>query len=235
MNLTGILVVNKPVGITSFDCIRHIKKIVGKKEKIGHAGTLDPFASGVMIIAIGRDATRQLTQLTAANKRYIVTARLGQLTDTMDKTGQTITDEQAPCLTSSDLENAAHALMPSYEQVPPMYSSLKHKGQPLHKLARQEKLSTEALEEIVQDKAREVHIFDFALESFEPPFFSFSTTVSKGTYIRSLANDIAQKCGTVATCYELQRTEVGQFSLSQACNLHDLQTIDDISHALIHP
>ncbi len=231
-SISGYLVINKPVGITSFDCIRRIKRLLPHKTKIGHAGTLDPFASGLLIVAIGRSATKTLSTLTNADKEYVVKAKLGELTDTLDHSGNVIASEE-PTASEADLRQAMKSLYPSYTQVPPIYSALKYQGRPLHKLAREKKIPEEELESIVQAKARTVTFTALDLNSYQPPFFTITATVSKGAYLRSLVNDIAQKCGTVATAYELTRTRVGHFDLAKAVDLDDLKTWDDIKHRLV--
>ena len=229
---SGYLIINKPVGITSFDCIRRLKHLLPRKTKIGHAGTLDPFASGLLIVAIGRAATKTLSTLTNAEKTYVVKAKLGELTDTLDHSGTIISTEEVE-VAEADLIRAMELLSPSYTQTPPIYSALKHQGKPLHELAREQKMSVDELQEIVKSKTRTVIFSELKLISFEAPFFTITATVSKGAYLRSLVNDIANKCGTVATAYELRRTRIGQFNLSDAVLLDDLQTTKDLTEHLI--
>lgn len=232
---SGYLLINKPKDITSFDCIRHIKRIVRQKIKIGHAGTLDPFATGLVIICLGRDATKSITELMNLDKTYIVKAKLGELTDTLDLTGEVL-EAQAASLklpAQEEIEQAIKKLGTNYTQTPPIYSALKHQGTPLYKLAREKQLTTEELEKIIKKKTREITIYSLKLENFDPPFFSFRTRVSKGTYIRSLANDIAKKAGSYATTYELQRVNVGKISLEKSIALDRLKTIDDIYDHLL--
>jgi tRNA pseudouridine55 synthase len=233
LNFSGLLKINKPAGITSYDCIRHIKRILKAKIKIGHAGTLDPFASGLMLICIGRQATKTVDQLMTQDKEYLVKAKLGELTDTLDLTGKVLATQQvAQKLTAQDIEQAIKALGSSYLQTPPVYSALKHQGNPLHELAREQKMESAELEKIVQAKSRQVEIYKIELISVDLPFFTFKAHVSKGTYIRSLANDIAQKLGLNATTYELVRTKIGNYSLEQAVLLTDLKSAEDIQKAI---
>ncbi len=228
INFSGILKINKPKGITSYDCIRHIKRILKTKIKIGHAGTLDPFASGLMLICIGREATKSIDQLMTKDKEYVVKAKLGELTDTLDLTGKVLQTQPVNKITVQQIEKAIKELGSSYIQTPPIYSALKHQGRPLYELAREEKLGETELEQIVQKKSRVVEIYKIELLSVEPPFFTFRAQVSKGTYVRSLANDIAQKMGLKATTYELERTKIGNFRLEEAVDLVELKTFDDI-------
>lgn len=233
-NITGLLKINKPTGITSYDCIRHIKRILKIKTKIGHAGTLDPFASGLMLICIGRETTKTIDQLMTKDKEYLVKAKLGELTDTLDLTGKILaTQSVKTSLTKKDIENAVESLGKSYIQTPPIYSALKHQGTPLHELAREQKISVQELEQIIQKKSRTVEIYNLEILSVDLPFFVFKAHVSKGTYIRSLANDIAQKLGLNATTYELTRTKIGNYSLEDAINLDDLKTIQDIEKVIV--
>ena len=232
-NLTGFLAINKPKGISSYDCIRHIKRILKQKIKIGHTGTLDDFATGLLIICIGRQATKLVSSLMNLGKEYIVKAKLGELTDTLDYTGKMVEQINVPVLTKNDIEGAIKKLGKSYMQVPPIYSALKHKGSPLYKLARQNKLEEEKLQEIVQQKSRKVTIHEIELLDFSPPFFTIRAEVSKGTYIRSLANDIAQQLNLPATTYELERTKIGSFNLQNSIKLDDIKSVDDIDNNLI--
>ncbi len=238
INFSGLIKINKPAGITSYDCIRHIKRILkAKKIKIGHAGTLDPFASGLMLICIGRQATKSIDQLMTQDKEYIVKAKLGELTDTLDLTGKIIeskileSQEISQNITKQDIEKAIKELGSSYIQTPPIYSALKHQGTPLHELARKQKMETHKLEQITQKKSRLVEIYKIELLNIELPFFTFKAHVSKGTYVRSLADDIAQKLGLHATTYELERTKIGEYKLEDAVQLCDLKTVEDIRKA----
>lgn len=235
IEITGTLLINKPVGITSYDCIRHIKTILRpNKPKIGHAGTLDPFASGLLIICIGRQATKNIDTLVGKDKEYLVKAKLGELTDTLDLTGKIIEDTTGPiAITKQQLQPVFDNFEKSYIQTPPAYSALKFNGEPLYKLARENKISTEELEKITQAKRREVAIHRLELLDFNAPFFTFKAHVSKGTYIRSLANDIAQKLDLPATTYELCRTQIGDFKLEQAVKLEEIKSINELKKALL--
>lgn len=228
--ISGTFLINKPIGITSFDCIRHIKKILNiKKLKIGHAGTLDPFASGLLIVCIGRQATKNIDNLLTQDKEYIVKAKLGELTDSMDLTGNIIHQTSiSPEITSQRLQATFDSFIGNYEQIPPIYSALKFEGKRLYQLAKDSKIGHEELTKIAESKKRIVTIYSLDLLNFEPPFFEFKAHVSKGTYIRSLANDIAQKLGTTATTYELCRTKVGGYLLGRAINLSQIKSEADL-------
>ncbi len=234
INFSGLIKINKPAGVTSYDCIRHIKRILNaKKIKIGHAGTLDPFASGLMLICIGREATKTIDQLMTQHKEYLVKAKLGELTDTLDLTGKILeTKIVNPSITKQNIEKAIKELGSSYIQTPPIYSALKHQGKPLYELAREQKMETYELEDIVQKKSRQVEIYKIELLNVELPFFTFKAHVSKGTYIRSLADDIAQKLDLHANTYELERTKIGEYKLEDAAKLYDLKTVEDIKNLI---
>ena len=230
----GFILVNKPAGITSFGCVYAFKRLLPKKTKIGHTGTLDDFASGLLIICIGRQATKLSSALMGCDKEYVVKAKLGELSDSLDLTGKNIQQVGYDAeITADMLKQAMDSMSPSYIQVPPIYSALKFEGKPLYKLARVKKVQTEILEEIVKQKGREVFIKEIELLSFEAPFFTFRARVSKGTYVRSLAHDIAQKLGTSATTYELDRTRINVFGLGQAVPLSQIQGETSLDRYLI--
>ncbi len=242
-NFFGFLIINKPVGITSYDCIRYIKKIMGKTVKIGHAGTLDPFACGIMIIALGRPATKCISLISNSDKEYIAKGKLGELTDTLDVTGQISLTQDCSWVPVTGVEAALQSLGTHYIQTPPLYSALKHQGKPLYQIARTKSLSSEDLELLAQKKRRTITLYEKELTCFENPFFTVRVRVSKGTYIRSLIDDIAQRIivpselgiqGQLrATTYELNRTKVGVITLEQATSLHTLKTIEDIENKLV--
>jgi tRNA pseudouridine55 synthase len=232
-SLTGFLLINKPKNYTSFDCIRHIKRIIKQNIKIGHTGTLDDFATGLLIIGIGRPATKLSDTLLNLDKEYIVKVKLGELTNTLDKTGTVIEQKDPKHISQKDIKNAIQKLGTSYTQVPPIYSALKYKGKPLYKLAREQKISDQKLKTIVKQKRRTVQIYDIQLLSFDTPCFIIKTTVSKGTYIRSLANDIAHMLDMPATTYELQRTKIGPLDIKDAIDLESIKTLQDIEKHII--
>ncbi len=230
---TGLLLINKPTGITSYGCIGYLKRIIRQKVKIGHAGTLDPFACGLLIVAIGRNATRLMSRIMILEKTYTATAKLGELTDTLDCTG-TISDEKDSSHIVQDMLSGAIASFgSSYEQIPPLYSALKHQGDPLYKLVRTGQMSEHDLKVIAENKRRTVQLYEMKLLSFDPPFFTLKARVSHGTYIRSLVNDIAVRAGSCATTYSLERSAIGAFELDKAADLADINTIEDINEHLI--
>jgi tRNA pseudouridine55 synthase len=232
----GFLLINKPAGTSSFDCIRVVQDLMPRGTKIGHTGTLDDFATGLLIVCVGRQATRLASKLLACDKEYIVNAKLGEQSDSLDRTGkiiQTIPDDIVNQITDAQLVAAMHSLQPSYLQVPPIYSALKHQGELLCTLARKQKLPTAVLETIAQQKGRTVFIKEIELVDVQLPFFTIRALVSKGTYVRSLANDIAQKLGLPATTYELERTKINGLDLNYANQLSDIQDRSGLMELLI--
>lgn len=165
-------------------------------------------------------------------KTYIVRAKLGELTDTLDHTGKITETNDVEC-SRQMMETALQSFGSSYQQTPPIYSALKHQGAPLYKLARHDLLSVEELEAIAQAKKKTVQLYELELLDFEYPFFTIRAKVSQGTYIRSLVGDIAQKLHTVATAYFLERTEIGSFSLKNAYSLEQLNDLHAVEAALI--
>ncbi|HSC25101.1 MAG TPA: tRNA pseudouridine(55) synthase TruB [Candidatus Babeliales bacterium] len=229
---SGFLLINKPIGISSYGCIGYLKRILRQKIKIGHAGTLDPFASGLLIIALGREATRHLARFMLMEKTYIATGKCGELTDTLDHTGTIVSiSDKIPL--QEDLYASLISFGSSYEQVPPLYSALKYHGNPLYALARQKIISVEQLREVAEGKRKEVQLYDMRLLSYNMPYFTIQARVSRGTYIRTLINDIAINVGSCATTYQLARTAIGPFVISQAIDLKAIISIEDINRFII--
>lgn len=231
--LTGFLLVNKPDGLTSFNCVKRVRDVIGHKIKIGHAGTLDAFATGLLIVAVGRAATRHLEQFMELDKWYTATAKLGQLTDTLDYTGEQLVDEDVVSVTREQLERSIKKLGTEYKQIPPIYSALKHEGKALSDLARKEKLSEQELQKIAEEKARTISLFSCELVSFESPFFTVRSHVSHGTYIRVLMNDIARGASSCATTHDLIRSKIGPFFLEDAKSLKYFKSVYEIESSLI--
>jgi tRNA pseudouridine55 synthase len=201
---SGILLVNKPVGKTSFSLVGVLRKILGVK-KIGHAGTLDPFATGVMVMLVGRDYTKLSDQLLLSDKEYVAEVRLGIATDTYDCDGE-ITHESDIVPTLPQIEEALKAFQGEVEQVPPMYSAKKINGQKLYDLARKG--------EVVERKACKVTIKTEILE-YNYPILKIRVNCSKGTYIRSIAFDLGNALGCFAHLSNLKRTASGRFLISE--------------------
>lgn len=232
----GFLLINKPANVTSTECVTHIKRAVRTRNlKIGHTGTLDSFATGLLIIGIGRAATRHIDQIMTLDKQYRATGHLGVLTSTYDFTGTTIVQTTPPALTHESLASAVQSFGSRYCQTPPVYSALKHNGTRLSALARNNTISADALRTIASYKQREVDLFQLQLLAYEAPLFSIHAHVSHGTYIRSLINDIAQKVGSYATTAQLERTHIGPFAVTDAQPLHQYSNIETVMHHLIAP
>lgn len=229
----GFLLINKPAGITSRDAINALQKLLPKKAKIGHAGTLDRFAHGLLIVGIGRPATRLFKYLMKLDKKYWVRAKLGELTDTMDNTGNILTTKSADDLTLKKLQQIFDQFPSKYEQTPPVFSALKWQGKRLSDLVRYQAETDTKLQAILQSKMKTVDVYDLNLIHYDMPFMTFYAHVSHGTYIRALANDIAQKGANVATTYELKRTEIGPFKLADATDLDSIETVTDIERFLV--
>jgi tRNA pseudouridine55 synthase len=213
----GLLNINKPAGLTSRDVVNHVQRIV-RPEKAGHAGTLDPLATGVLIVCIGQ-ATRLIEYVQRMPKRYTGTFLLGRESDTEDVEGQVIELVNPPQPTRSDIDSALPALIGEIQQMPPTYSALKVQGQRAYKLARQGKP--------VQLEPRTISVHDIRLLKYDYPELTLDITCGSGTYVRSLGRDLAASLGTAAVMSALVRTAIGSFSLGDACRL------DQLSHETI--
>lgn len=214
----SILLVNKPKDWTSFDVVNKIrntlKKALGiKKIKVGHSGTLDPMATGLLIICTGK-ATRQLASFQNLSKEYSGTLKLGACTPSYD--AETPVEEQFPTehITTEAMEAARKQFLGPIRQIPPMFSAIKVDGQPLYKRARKG--------ETIEVEAREVSIDRFELTNISLPDIDFHVACSKGTYIRSLAHDFGKALESGAYLTALHRTQVGAFSIENAWELQDL-------------
>ena len=210
--MEGIIVVNKPKGITSFDVIRKLKKIL-KTKKIGHTGTLDPLATGVMLVCVGR-ATKLASDLEVKDKVYIADFDIGYATDTYDIEGKKIAENIIE-VSKENLEQSIKKFMGNIKQVPPMYSAIKIDGNKLYHLARK------GIE--VERPERNVTIEYINLLDFKDNKAKIETKVSKGCYIRSLIYDIGQDLGTYATMTALQRKQVGDYSLENSYSLEQIE------------
>ncbi len=210
--MDGILVVNKPKGFTSRDVVNKVSKILNTK-KVGHTGTLDPLATGVLVLCIGK-ATKLVDLITSKEKEYVATAKLGLYTDTLDIEGK-ILKEETCVLDKEKLINTLNSFKGRYLQEVPAYSAVKIKGKKLYEYSR------DGVE--VTLPSRIVDIFDIKLLTFEKSQYKFKTTVSKGTYIRSLIRDINNKLNIIGVMSELKRTKQGNFSIENAYSLEDVE------------
>ena len=221
--MQGLILVDKPEGITSFSAVSRIKRAVSEK-RVGHTGTLDPMATGVLPILLGR-ATALSSLMLDADKRYIAKVKLGIKTDTDDITGEIIAEKKVN-VSDIDLEKAINSFVGKISQTPPIYSALKKDGVRLYDLARQGKR--------VEIASREIEIFSIKLlsELDENNEFVIETHVSKGTYIRSLARDIGDYLGVGATLTELRRTYASGFDIEACASLEKI-TSDNIGEFIL--
>ena len=215
--MNGIIIVNKPYGYTSRDVVNILCKKF-KTKRIGHTGTLDPIATGVLILCIG-SATKLVEALTSDDKEYIATVELGTLTDTLDNTGNVIKEEKTN-LNVNQITKALEKMQGVYEQEVPIYSAVKINGKKLYEYAR-EGINVDLPKRMVNIKSLEL-INNIKYENNKTTF-QIRCHVSKGTYIRSLVNDIAHELGTVGTMTSLNRVKQGIFNISDAYTLEDIE------------
>jgi tRNA pseudouridine55 synthase len=209
----GILVVDKPRGKTSHDVVEAVRRLIGFRQ-IGHLGTLDPLASGVLVLALGR-ATRLARFYGGRRKRYTCAIRFGFATDTYDADGEPLGADSAPALNSEQLAAFAQGFIGKTQQIPPSFSAKKIHGRPAHELARRKKP--------VNLDPVEVEVFEFQLTGMEGSIARFLVECGSGTYIRSLAHDLGKLHGAGAHLAEIVRTAVGEFTLDQAASLPELE------------
>lgn len=210
--MDGFLVVDKPAGVTSHDVVSAVRRLAGQR-KVGHTGTLDPFATGVLPVALG-EGTKAITFLDESVKKYRAVMRLGGATDTQDCTGLIIRTGDWHGITASAIEDAARSFLGRGKQVPPMYSAIKRDGVPLYKLARKG--------EEVPREPREIEVYSLVIERIELPEVTFAVNCSRGVYVRTLANDLGERLGCGAHLVGLRRIASGPFSLDQAVSLEKL-------------
>jgi tRNA pseudouridine55 synthase len=213
--MDGILNVNKPRDMTSFSVVAQVKSI-SRERKVGHAGTLDPQASGVLPVCLGQ-ATRVIEYLFNETKTYHAEIELGVTTDTYDVSGKVLRHADSSAISREMIESALAAFRGSIQQTPPMYSALKHKGKPLYELARS------GIE--VERKSRKVRIDSLEIVGWQPPVVTLDIVCGKGTYIRSLAHDLGETLGCGAALKNLIRLRVGPFSLDEALTLDQLSEV----------
>jgi len=211
--LDGALVIDKPPGMTSHDVVNAARRILGFRQ-IGHLGTLDPLATGVLVLLLGR-ATRLAQFYAGRRKRYTSTFRFGFATDTYDADGAPLGPDTAPALDRAEIERLAAARVGRFPQMPPPYSAKKIHGRPAHELARKKKP--------VELKAVEIEVYEFRVNEVAGSLAAFSIECAAGTYIRSLAHDMGAALGCGAHLAEIVRTAVGEFTLDQGVKLEDLE------------
>lgn len=221
--MDGLILINKQKGFTSHDVVNVIRKKLNTK-KVGHTGTLDPNATGVLPILVGK-ATKISKYLIEHDKTYIATIKLGEKTDTGDSEGQVIEEKLVPTdLKEEDINNTLQSFLGKQKQVPPMYSAIKINGKKLYEYAREGKE--------VKLEAREVEIYKIQLLEYKNSKIKFEVECSKGTYIRTLCEDIAKKLGTVGYMEELQRIKVNNFKIEDSVLLDDI-ALENVEENLI--
>lgn len=221
----GFLNIDKPPGMTSHDVVARIRRSL-KVGKAGHAGTLDPLATGVLVICLGA-ATRLSEYVMQSSKRYSALVRLGITTDTYDAEGQITAQAEPYEVTRAEVEQHLKQYLGEIEQIPPMYSAIKQGGRKLYELAR--------AGEVVERTARSVRIEALSILDWNPPDFTLDVTCSAGTYIRSLAHDLGQSLGVGAHLAGLTRTASGRFLLNDAVTLDAVTSEPDWMRYLVTP
>lgn len=210
-----VLNINKPRDITSQDAVSKVKKIL-KVKKAGHMGTLDPSATGVLLVCLNR-ATRLAPYFSSLDKEYRVVMKLGEVTDTQDAEGKVIERSERIEIDNTFIKDILRSFEGKVIQYPPMFSALKHKGRPLYKYAR------EGI--VIERKPREICIHHIELSDIDLPYVTFRTVCSKGTYIRTLCNDIGERTGVGAHLFSLERTASGPFDIKDSLTLAEINDI----------
>jgi tRNA pseudouridine55 synthase len=223
--LEGVLLIDKPTGLTSHDVVDRVRRKL-KMKRIGHAGTLDPMATGLLIILVGK-ATKLSQYLMSLDKAYRGTITLGETTNTYDAEGEVMMTKPVPKISQTEVQEVLNSFVGDQYQTPPMFSAVKINGQPLYKMARKGKE--------VEREPRFIRISRFDITRFELPEVDFSLDCSKGTYVRSLANDIGEKIGCGGYLSALRRSASDRFSIEEAVTLEDFENAssEDISCMLI--
>lgn len=221
--MEGVLNIDKPMGLTSHDVVGRVRRLSGTR-RVGHTGTLDPLATGILVVCLGR-ATRLVEYVVGRPKTYTATIRLGQTTNTYDTEGEITAEQTLPDnLSLAEIRPYLDQFRGEIAQIPPLYSAIKKDGQPLYKLARQGKT--------IELEPRQVTIYELEVLAWQQPDLSLQIRCSAGTYIRSIAHDLGQLLGYGGHLTQLRRTAVGAFNLSTAVSLDDL-TPNNLSHHLV--
>jgi tRNA pseudouridine55 synthase len=228
--MQGILLVDKPSGWTSFDVVNYVRKIVAQAEgkkprnvKVGHTGTLDPLATGLLVVLVGKEYTRRAGELSKQDKTYEVTMKLGFTSTTGDEEGEkTAVSDTVP--SEKAVQQALEQLQGQIMQVPPVYSAMKINGQRAYKLAREGKT--------VELEARPATVYSNQFHDYTYPIVQFASRVGSGTYIRSLVSDLGQILGVGAYMTGLQRTEVGPYRLDAALSIDEVH-LEQMTDSLI--
>ena len=219
--MNGVIIIDKPQGKTSHDIVGIMRKKFGTR-RVGHTGTLDPMATGVLPICIG-NATRASDMLTESDKKYRAQLLLGKRTDTLDIEGDVL-EERAVNVTEQEIRDVIDTFIGEIDQIPPMYSAIKKNGKKLYELARQ------GIE--IEREPRRINIYSIDIIDINIPYITVDVHCSKGTYIRSLCDDIGTRLGTGAVMTELRRTYTAGFSIDDAYTIEQLDVIEDLSKAL---
>lgn len=215
--ISGSLLIDKQIGLTSRQEVNNVSRLLGEK-KAGHIGTLDPFADGLLIVLLGK-ATKISPFLEGMDKTYLATLKLGEATDSGDLTGNVVSKADIPTLDKAKIEAVFDSLLGKQKQLPPMYSAIKVNGKELYKYAREGKE--------IERKERDITIYEMKLFSFDKDSIVFSCKVSKGTYIRTLGEEIAKRLGTIGHLTKLTRVAIGPFDMSKAKKSNEV-TKDDL-------
>lgn len=214
--LEGVLLIDKPSGMTSHDVVDRVRRTLHMK-RIGHAGTLDPLATGLLIILVGK-ATRLSQYLMSLDKEYEGTIKLGETTNTQDADGEVVVTRTVPALDEVQVRAALATFVGDQYQTPPMFSAIKKEGVPLYKLARKG--------QEIEREPRFIRVSSFELLRFAPPLLDIRLRCSKGTYVRTLAHDLGEKLGCGAHLAALRRTATDRFHVAQAVPLDRLDKFD---------
>lgn len=215
----GIIIIDKDAGLTSRNVDNKLGRMFNSK-KVGHLGTLDPFATGLLIVGINK-GTKYLQYIDDSRKTYVATLKLGTKTSTLDPEGEVIETKDVPLLTKETIEKVFSSFLGEGEQIPPMQSAIKIDGVPLYKKAHK------GIE--VERKPRKVFIYSLELISFDGGMVSFKTEVSRGTYIRTLGSDIAEKLGTIGYLMSLRRIKLGPFEIEEAKKIDSITKKDIVN------
>ena len=210
--LDGILIIDKPAGITSHDVVAKVRRAL-KTKRVGHTGTLDPLATGVLVVCVEK-ATKLVNYLTCDEKTYEVEMKFGIKTDTGDITGKIIDEDTNYDIDMNKIKRTLDKFIGKQEQIPPMYSAIKVNGKKLYELAR------EGIE--IEREARKIEIFEIKNIEWKDETLKYTVHCSKGTYIRSLCEDIAGELGTIGTMTNLRRIQSGEFQVKDAKKIEDI-------------
>jgi tRNA pseudouridine55 synthase len=215
----GVLLVDKATGMTSHDVVALVRRRLQIK-KVGHCGTLDPIATGLLLLTIGR-GTKIQDLLMSEDKEYSGTLKLGAATSTQDSAGEILEERTVPALSDEEVRGAFEKFSGDFYQMPPMVSAIKKGGVPLYKLARQGK--------VVERDPRLVHVYRYAIDRIALPEIDFTVVCSKGFYVRTYAHDIGETLGCGAHLQSLRRTKSGRFDVKSAISVEELKTTEPLS------